>query len=167
MGFTIAFWLLAILSVVSALAVVLLPNIFRAALTLALCFLAVAGLYVLLSADFLAAVQVLIYVGAVAILILLAVMLTREVTTGSPPNKLRVPAFILSFLLLLVLVYSFLSSPWAVSVEPPPEQTTSILAAKLFGEQGFILPVEVAAVLLLVSALGAIVLVREKEGKWK
>lgn len=167
MGFTIAFWLLAAISVASALAVVLLTNIFRAALLLALCFLAVAGLYVLLNADFLAAVQVLIYVGAVAILILLAIMLTREVSTGSPSNKLRLPAFILSFLLLVVLVYSFLSSPWPIVEGLPAEPTTSLLAARLFGAQGFVLPVEVVAVLVLVSALGSIVLVREREDKWK
>ena len=88
-GLDIAFWVLAVVCVAAALAVVLLQNVFRAALTLVLCFLAVAGLYVTLSADFLAAVQILIYVGGISILVILAVMLTREVQNGSPSNKLR------------------------------------------------------------------------------
>ena len=75
-GFDIAFWILAVVAVMAALAVVLLGNVFRAALSLVLCFLVVAGIYITLSADFLAAVQVLIYVGAIAVLIILAIVLT-------------------------------------------------------------------------------------------
>ena len=60
MGLEIAFWILAVVSVVAALAVVLLRNIFRAALALVLCLLAVAGIYVTLSADFLAVVQIVV-----------------------------------------------------------------------------------------------------------
>ena len=167
MGVTIAFWLLAIVCIVSALAVVLGRNIFRAALLLALLFFSVAGLYIILNADFLAAVQVLIYVGAVAILVLLAIMLTRDVTAGGALNKFRLPALIFSLLLVMALVYSVLSTPWQISPQAPLETTTAALGEKLFGEGGFILPVEVAAVLLLASALGAIVLVKEKDGKWK
>src|SRR3990172_12574943 len=96
MGFDIAFWALAIVGIAAALCVVLLRDVFRAALTLVLCFLSVAGIYVTLSADFLAAVQILIYVGGISILIILAIMLTREVQQGSPSNKLRIPAFIVA-----------------------------------------------------------------------
>jgi NADH-quinone oxidoreductase subunit J len=168
MSFAIAFWILAALSVLSALAVVISRNIFRAALLLGFCFLAVAGVYVLLNADFLAAVQVLIYIGAVSILIILAVMLTRDVTTGSVNNRLRVPALVLSVLLFAALAYSFFASPWKVtspSAYSSGTGTTADLATKFFGPQGYILPVEIVAVLLLVSAVGAIVLAREKEGK--
>ncbi len=70
MGLTIAFWALAVVAVLAALGVVLLRNVFRAALSLILCFLTVAGIYVTLSADFLAAVQVLVYVGAISVLVL-------------------------------------------------------------------------------------------------
>ncbi len=103
MGLDIAFWVLAIIGVAAALAVVLLRDIFRAALSLILCFLVVAGIYVTLSADFLAAAQVLIYVGAISVLIILAIMLTRDVQRGSLTNKLRVPAFVVAVLLLAVL----------------------------------------------------------------
>ena len=162
MGLEIAFWGLAIVGVVAALAVVLLRDVFRAALSLILCFLVVAGIYITLSADFLAAVQVLIYVGAISVLIILAIMLTREVQQGSLSNKLRIPAFVVAVLLLGVVGFAVVNTPWQVSTVPPLEPTTAALAGRLFGEGGFILAVEIAAVLLLTAILGAIVLVREK-----
>jgi len=162
MGLEIAFWILAIVSVVAALAVVLLRDVFRAALCLILCFLAVAGLFVTLSADFLAAVQVLIYVGAISILIILGIMLTREVQRGSPTNKLRIPAFIVAVLFLGVVIFAVTSTQWQVAGIPPQEPTTSALGIRLFGADGFILPLEIAPILLLAAILGAIVIVREK-----
>lgn len=162
MGLEIAFWVLAVVGVVAALAVVLLRDVFRVALSLILCFLVVAGIYVTLSADFLAAVQVLIYVGAISVLIILAIMLTREVQRGSLSNKLRIPAFVVAVLFFGVVGFAVLNTPWQVSTVPPLEPTTAALAGKLFGEGGFILVVDIAAVLLLTAILGAIVLVREK-----
>jgi len=162
MGLAIAFWILAVVSIAAALTVVLQKNVFRAALALVLCFLTVAGIYVTLSADFLAAAQVLIYVGAISVLIILAIMLTRKVQKGSPANKLGVPALIVVILFLGVVSFAMLRTPWQVSTELPLEPTTAALAVKLFGANGFILPVEIAAVLLLAAILGAIVLVREK-----
>ena len=162
MGLEIAFWILAIVGIGAALAVVLLRDIFRAALCLVLCFLTIAGIYVTLSADFLAAVQVLIYVGAIGVLIILAIMLTREVQRGSLSNKLRIPAFVVAILFLGAVSFAMINTPWQLAGVAPLEPTTPALAGKLFGEEGFILPVEIAAVLLLAAILGAIVLVREK-----
>jgi len=162
MALDIAFWILAIVGVAAALAVVLLRDVFRAALCLVLCFLTVAGIYVTLSADFLAAVQVLIYVGGISVLIILAIMLTREVQQGSPSNKLRIPALVVAVLFLGVVGFALINTSWQVSTVPPLEPTTPALAVKLLGEGGFILPVEIAAALLLAAILGAIVLVREK-----
>ncbi len=162
MGLDIIFWVLAVIGIAAALTVVLLRDVFRAALSLVLCFVTIAGIYVTLSADFLAAVQVLIYVGGISVLIILAIMLTREVQQGSPSNKLRIPAFIVAILFLGVLIFTLINTPWQVSTVPPLEPTTSALAGKLLGEGGFILPVEIAALLLLAAILGAIVLVREK-----
>ncbi len=162
MGLDIAFWVLAVVGIAAALAVVLLRDIFRAALSLVLCFMTVAGIYVTLSADFLAAVQVLIYVGGISVLIILAIMLTREVQQGSPSNKLRIPAFIVAILFLGVMTFAMINTPWQLSTVPPLEPTTAALAGKLLGEGGFILAVEISAALLLAAILGAIVLVREK-----
>ena len=87
-----------------ALGVVLVPDLFRAALLLILVFISVAGFFILLSAEFLAVVQVLIYVGAIAILIIFAVMLTRDVQRGNLPNRMHIPAAVFAALLLSAMV---------------------------------------------------------------
>ena len=162
MGLDVAFWILAVVGVAAALTVVLLRNVFRAALSLIVCFIAAAGIYITLSADFLAAVQVLVYVGGISVLIILAIMLTREVQQGSPSNKLRIPAFIVAIIFFGVVTFTLTNTTWLVSTTAPLAPTTAALASKLLGEGGFILPVEIAACLLLAAILGAIVLVREK-----
>jgi len=159
---SIVFWLLAVLTVGAALAVVVLRDVFRAALSLVLLFLTIAVLYVTLYADFLAVVQILIYVGAISILIIVAVMLTREVWHGSPSGKLRIPAMVVSVLLLGTMVFTVVSTKWETSGEPPLQPTTAAIGTSLFSQGGFILPVEISAVLLLAAILGAIVLMREK-----
>ncbi len=87
MGIDIAFWILTVVGVAAALTVVLLRDIFRAALALVLCLLTVAGVYIILSADFLAVVQILIYVGGISILVILAIMLTRDQQIYDGPLK--------------------------------------------------------------------------------
>lgn len=159
--FDIVFWILALVTVGAALAVVVLRDVFRAALSLVLLFLTIAVIYITLYADFLAVVQVLIYVGAVSILIIVAIMLTREVWHGSLSGKLRIPALVVSLLLLGTMVFTVLSTKWETSSEMPQQQTTAAIGMNLFGS-GFILPVEITAVLLLAAVLGAIVLIREK-----
>jgi NADH-quinone oxidoreductase subunit J len=160
--FDIVFWILAAVTVGAALAVVLLRDVFRAALCLVLLFFTVAGVYVTLHADFLAVVQVLVYVGAISILIIVGIMLTQEVWRGNPSGKLRIPAIVVGLLLLGTLVFSVTTTKWQTSDIPPQEPTTAAIGASLFGEGGFILPVEIAAMLLLAAVLGAIVLIREK-----
>jgi len=162
MALDVAFWLLAIVGVAAALAVVLLRDVFRAALGLVLCFITVAGLYITLSADFLAAVQILVYVGAISILLILGIMLTRDIQHGNPTNKQRFPAALAAIAFLGAVFYAVFNTPWKISAVAPVEPTTAELAVRLFGENGYILSVEIAAVLLLAAVLGAIVLVREK-----
>jgi len=158
----IIFWLLAIVTVGAALAVVVLRDVFRAALSLVLLFLTIAVLYITLYADFLAVVQILIYVGAISILIIVAVMLTRDVWHGSPPGKLRIPAIVVSVLLLGTMIYTVVSSKWEMSSEPPLQPTTAAIGSNLFSQGGYVMPVEISAVLLLAAILGAIVLMRDK-----
>jgi NADH-quinone oxidoreductase subunit J len=107
-------------------------------------------------------VQILVYVGAISVLIILAIMLTREVQRGSPSNRFRLPAFFVAVLFFAGIAYAMLNTPWQISSTPPLEPTTPAIAGLLFGEGGFILPVEIAPILLLAAILGAIVLVREK-----
>ena len=162
MGLVIAFWILAVVGIIAALGVVLIKNVFRAALSLVLCFIAVAGIYVTLSADFLAAVQILVYVGAISVIIILAIMMTRDVQQGSPSNRLRLPAFLVAIVFLVVMVFTVTNTNWQIATTAPVAPTTGALALRLLGENGFILPVEIAALLLLAAILGAIVIAREK-----
>jgi NADH-quinone oxidoreductase subunit J len=163
MGQAIAFWIFAVIIVVAASGVVLLRNVFRAAMLLILSFIGIAGVYILLNADFLAAIQVLIYVGAIGILIVLAIMLTREVPLGSPSNKFRIPALFVVALFFGGVCYAILSTQWQVSSVLPEANTTSKLAVKLFGEDGFILPLQIIPILLLATVLSAIVLVKDRK----
>ena len=162
MGLAIAFWTLAGIGILAALGVVLIRNVFRAALSLILCFITMAGIYITLHADFLAAVQILVYVGAISILIIIAIMLTRDVQHGSPSNRLKIPALIIAIVFVGTMSYAMLNTQWQVSSLAPLAPTTTALAGKLFGAGGFLLPLEITPVLLLAALIGAIVLVREK-----
>jgi NADH-quinone oxidoreductase subunit J len=162
------FWVLAVTSVMAALGVVGVQDIFRAALLLVLTFLSVAGLFILLNAEFLAVVQVLIYVGAISVLIIFAVLLTRDVEQGNPSNRLRLPAFVGAGLLFLALTSAIVRTSWteipSESLARAEEVFTSTpqwLAGLLLRE--WALPFEAASVLLLAAVLGAVVLIRERQ----
>jgi NADH-quinone oxidoreductase subunit J len=159
----IAFWIFAVVIIGAALGVVLLKNVFRGAVLLITCFLGVAGLFILLNADFLAAMQVLIYIGAISILVILAIMLTRELSIGSPSNKFQIPAFLIAALICSGIIWAVLNTNWQISSALPAAVTTSGLADRLFGKGGFILPVEIIPTVLLATILGAIVLVKDKK----
>ena len=107
---TTAFWILAVVAIGGALGVVLVRDLFRAALLLSLVFVAIGGLFVLMNAEFLAVVQVLIYVGAIAVLFIFAVMLTRDVQQGNAPNRLHWPAGLVSALLLSLMVAAIIAT---------------------------------------------------------
>ena len=158
----IVFVLLAGAVVIGALGVVLLPNIVYAAFLLGGVFLAVAGLYLMLNASFIAAAQVLIYVGAVNVLILFAIMLVnkKEPMAASPGMGLRrlLSSGVCLGLLTLLLRVSF-TTPWAT---PGPQSIGEDAVIRL-GEHFFsdyLLPFELASVLLLMAMIGAIVLAR-------
>ena len=163
MGMTATFWIMAVVIVLAALGVIFQRNVFRASLALIVCFVAVAGIYITLSADFLAAVQILVYVGAISVLVILAIMMTRDVQHGSLPNKMEIPAAIVAAVILGILVYTVSSTNWKIAAQAPLTPTTEPLASKLFSENGYILPVEIGAVLLLAAIIGAIVITREKK----
>ncbi len=169
MGVAIAFWILAAVAVIAALGVVVQKNVFRVALSLILCLVAVAGIFILLSADFLAAAQILVYVGAISVVIILAIMLTRQFANGSTANTLRFPALIVSVLLFGLLAFAVLKTDWPSSTAELPDNTTLALAQQIFGNtqklsenSGFILPLEISAVLIMAVVIGAIVIAREK-----
>lgn len=162
-GQVIAFWIFATVVVGAALMVVFLHNIFRAALFLMLCFFTIAGIFVVLSADFLAAVQVLVYVGAIGILLIFGIMLTRQVQQANTSSRWRGAAFLVSGLLMSTIIVVVVNTAWPKAKEVPAAPTTADLAHKLFSlNNGFVLPFEISSLVLLAALLGAIALVRDK-----
>jgi NADH-quinone oxidoreductase subunit J len=100
-----AFWIISAVAIAASIMVVTLRDIFRAALFLALSFMAVAGLFVLLRAEFLAVVQVLVYVGAISILIVFAIVLVRDIPGGGKDNHLKVVAAMVAALLGALAIF--------------------------------------------------------------
>ena len=160
-GPSVAFWFFAALAVAGAAGVILLGDIFRAAILLVLTFLAMAGLFVTLSADFIAVVQVLIYGGAIAILIIFAILLTRDVQRGNPSNRLQRPSFFFGAILLGALITAFVNTDWILSSDEPISDTTSALGDVLFST--WVLPFEIAGFLLLAAMIGAIVIAKGED----
>jgi len=168
----VIFWLIGGTTILAAIAVVQVRDLFRAALFLVLSFLAVAGLFIMLRAEFLAVAQVLIYVGAIAILIIFAILMTRDVGQGNLSNRLQLPSLVLASLLLAAIIFVAVDTNWSlldkailsaeteVKVAEVYANTTPVLAGLLLKE--FVLPFEVATVLLLAAIIGALVLVRER-----
>ena len=158
----IVFVFLASAVVIGALGVVLLPNIVYAAFLLGGVFLAVAGLYLMLNASFIAAAQVLIYVGAVNVLILFAIMLVnkKEAMAASPGTGLRriLSSGVCVGLLILLLRVAF-TTPWALPGPAPIGEDAVIRLGEHFFSD-YLLPFELASVLLLMAMIGAIVLAR-------
>ena len=172
----IAFWVIAVSCIVATIAVVQLQDLFRASLFLVVSFLGVAGMFVLLRAEFLAVVQVLIYVGAISVLIIFAIVTTRDVEQGSPYNRLKVPAAVLAGLFLAGMIFVAVATEWnlidkaadsgafaaATNAEIVEVYSNSIpkLAGLLLRD--YVLAFEVASVLLLAAVVGALTLIRER-----
>ena len=172
----VVFWTIAVSSIVAAIAVVQLRDVFRAALFLVVSFLGVAGMFVLMRAEFLAAVQVLIYVGAISVLIIFAILMTRDVEEGSPSNRLRIPAGLAAALFAGVAIFVAVDTNW--NLLEPAIADSSITAdaasrvGNVFGNtipwiakllvRDFVLAFEAASVLLLAAIIGALALIRER-----
>lgn len=159
----VVFIILSIITLGAALAVVTSKNLFRSALFLILSFVGVAGLYVLLEAGFLAAVQILIYVGAISILIIFAIMLTRRLMAKDlvQRNAQWGISGLVALLLFAVLGFVLLRVNWPVAEAVVPGESISILGQELMST--YALPFEVASVLLLVALVGSIIIARERE----
>jgi NADH:ubiquinone oxidoreductase subunit 6 (subunit J) len=160
---TVVFVIFSLVTLGAALAVVTSKNLFHSALFLILSFVGVASLYVLLEAPFLAAVQILVYVGAIAILIVFAIMLTRRLMAKDlvQRNAQWGWSALGAVLLFVALGLILLQVNWPVVEAAVPEETISILGQDLMGR--YLMPFEVASVLLLVALVGSIIIARERE----
>ncbi|MBW4678781.1 MAG: NADH-quinone oxidoreductase subunit J [Microcoleus vaginatus WJT46-NPBG5] len=160
----VSFGLLAVMMIGAALGVVLLSNIVYSAFLLGGVFISIAGLYLLLNADFVAAAQVLIYVGAVNVLILFAIMLVnkREDFVYLPNAWIRRGATGLVCAGLFALLGTMVvTTPWAISTETAAGGTSIVVIGEHFFTD-FLLPFELASVLLLIAMVGAIILARRE-----
>lgn len=148
----------------AALGVVLLTNVVYSAFLLGGTFISVAGLYLLLNADFVAFAQVLIYVGAVNVLIIFAIMLVNKRQDFAPVAKSwirKAATAVVCLGLFALLTTMVLVTPWALS----PEMGAAAGAIVTIGEHFFtdyLLPFELASILLLMALVGAIILARRE-----
>jgi NADH-quinone oxidoreductase subunit J len=163
--YTVAFYAVAGGALLGALGVLFLRNLFHAGLSLMLALFAVAAAFVLLGAEFLAGVQVLIYVGAVAVLILFAVMLTQRITSAGVRQYTRalLPAFLVVAALAAVVALVMLRVELPPLAGVPEAAALEELAGMLLST--YLLPFEVISLLLLGALVGAIVLARKEERK--
>jgi NADH-quinone oxidoreductase subunit J len=167
---TIAFFVFALFILGGGLGVVTTRNLIHGTLYLILSLFGVAGFFVLLSAPFLASVQVLVYIGAIAILIVFAVMLTRSMTRIRDIfNEQWVLSAVVAVLLFGLLTVGVLLPVWGqngtqANITPPDQVIDTVnLGTALVDQNGYVLPFEVASLLLTAAMIGAIVIARDDQ----
>jgi NADH-quinone oxidoreductase subunit J len=160
--YPLVFWLLAAVTVLSAAGVAFSNSIVHAAFALMGTLLGAAGLFVLLAADFVAVVQVLIYIGGVLVLTLFAVLLTHRVGDVRVSNRAvgRWPALVVVGAVGVLLARAVFTTQWHQIAPGAAAPTTSGIGDAFLGQ--FILPFELASLVLLAALIGAVVLSRKE-----
>src|SRR6476620_3445036 len=157
------FWILAAVMIGAGLLVVTMRDIIRCGLAMIVFFGALAGIYVLVGAPLIGATQVIVYIGAISVLILFAIMLTQ---TKDAPSRLVFqtqagPAAIAAVVIAVVIALSISATDWGAATHRA-RLSTSALSARLFGD--FVLPFGVVSVLLLAAVIGGIFLAKREPG---
>src|SRR3954468_24497015 len=157
------FWLFASVMIGSALLVVTMKDIIRCGLAMIVCFGSLAGIYLILGAPLLAAAQVIVYIGAISVLILFAIMLTQ---TKDAPSRLvfqtqAVPAAIASIVIAVLVALAIGATDWGGL--PARVAVTARDLSKVMFDQ-FVLPFEVVSVLLLAAVIGGVFLAKREPG---
>lgn len=158
----VIFYLLAALTIGSALIVALSRNIVYSAFSLLGAFMGVAGLYALLAADFVAVIQILVYVGGILVLIVFAVMLTHRIDDVAVSNRSvgRLPATLIVGAVGVIMSTAVVATRWAQKADVQVAPTTYGIGDAFLGP--YILPFELASVVLLVVLIGAVVISRKE-----
>jgi len=159
---TIVFFIFAILAIAAAWGVVTSKNIMHSALYLALSFSGVAVLYVLMNADYLAAVQLLIYTGGIAIMVVFAIMLTLrgEISDSNPENRVwGWGALVATLMFIMIAFVIYTNADWRI-LATPWTSGGSAADISLLMLTKFMVPFEAAAVLLTMALVGAVVLAK-------
>jgi NADH-quinone oxidoreductase subunit J len=162
MELTILFYVFAALTLLPAFVVVFSRSLIYAAFSLLFTFLGVAGLYVLLSADFLAVAQIMVYIGGIMILLVFGVMLTKQATDVEVSTGIMktLPALIIVGFALGTLIMVVTGAQWMQGGAMPQVEGTALELGELLMTT-FVLPFEVAGILLLVAVMGAALIARK------
>ena len=158
----VIFYVFAVITVGSAAVVVLARSLIYSAFSLLFTLFGVAGLYVLLGADFLAATQLLVYVGGILVLLLFGVMLTHKIYELDLRSEVTqfLPGAIIGGGTLAILVATVYRTSWKIGPGRPPSPTTREIGQHFLGP--YLLPFEAASILLLVALIGAAMIVRRR-----
>jgi NADH-quinone oxidoreductase subunit J len=156
-------WILAAVMIFSGLLVVTMRDIIRCGLAMIVCFMALAGIYVLMGVALLGAAQVIVYIGAISVLILFAIMLTQ---TKDAPSRLVFqtqagPASIAAIVIAVVIALAVSATDWGEAARHA-RLGTSIMSRVLF--QQFVFPFEIVSVLLLAAVIGGVFLAKREPG---
>jgi len=156
------FYVLAVLTVGSSAIVAFSRNIVHSSFALLGAFMGVVGIYVMLAADFVAMVQLLVYVGGILVLTIFAVMLTQGIADVTVSNRAvgLVPAVIIAAIAGGVMAYAVERTHWHVAAAVTPQPTTYGIGNAFLGD--YVLPFEVASLVLLAALIGAIVISRHE-----
>ena len=157
------FWIFAAVMIGAAFLVVTMRDIIRCGLAMIVCFGALAGIYVIVGAPLLAAAQVIVYIGAISVLILFAIMLTQ---TKDAPSRLvfqtqAFPAAIASVVIAVVIALAIGATDWGETATRVRVVTLD-MATTLFDD--FVLPFEIVSVLLLAAVIGGVYLAKREPG---
>lgn len=161
----LAFFVLSIIVLAGAIGVVTTKSVFRAGVMLIGSFLGAAGIFILLRAEFIGVVQILIYVGAISVLLLFGTLMTRDVEYASLTNNKKVPAIVICAVLLAVFIFVIVTSRLDIQNLSNGHGNDSyinaipFLAELLMNE--FVIVFEIVSVLLLTAMIGGLMLVRE------
>jgi NADH-quinone oxidoreductase subunit J len=159
----LSFYILAAVTIVSGLAAMSLRNLVHCALCLALSFVGVAGLFLHLNAGFVAFAQILVYVGAVAILIVFAILLTRSSEQSDSPGATHLFVSIpLALVVAAIFINAISSTSLALAPTPAVAPTVREIGHALMTTH--VIPLEVIGLLLTVALLGAVVLALPERG---
>ena len=155
------FLLMSALVIGSAFWVVFSPSLIHSAVSLMFTLFGTAGLYVFLYADFIAATQVVIYVGGILVLIIFGVMLTNRIDQSSiaSSSKNQFIGGLCSLAIFVLLIGVIYNTPWKINATQIQEDTVSIIGKMLLNE--YLLPFEIASILLLAALMGAALLSRK------
>ncbi len=158
------FYIFALMTITGGWIVIYSRNLIYSAFSLLITFVGLAGLYGLLMADFIAATQILIYAGAVLILLLFGIMLTARKTSIeiTQSNLPRLPGAIISSLIFLLLMVVIFSEPnWNSATNPGIKETVPMIGKLLMTK--YLIPFELASILLLAALIGSVFIARREE----